>query len=692
MKLALRSKIYIGLTSLLLLFGGGSYVIASRIMSQALLEEYKDRGLLITSNLAAWAVEPMLTMDYLRLKNLVDEAIRSNKDVQYVFILNDRVKVLVHTFGKEFPIKLKAANEVPNAKNYSRRLLDIEGDLVYDFAVPILIGQERFGMVRLGLLQTRVTQAINRLSLMMFLAMALFVAVSSLIGLAMARAVGKRMESLHQSIEQAMRGNLDVLSAPPLSKNCWEIMYCTRRECPAYKEMNLRCWYVAGTLCPSCVAGEYAKKIESCLKCSVYKACAGDEIQDLAESFDFMARTLRNHLLELEAIGANLVEQQTLLRMVLDVTPDFVSLQNRDSVYRLANRAFCEIVGRSEDQIVGRTDFDFFPLSRAAENRQEDLSVLGSGQPLMKENAIVKTSGQRWIHLVKLPVRDANGDIVGLLCSGRDITDVKRFQERLTQAQKMEAVGQLTAGIAHEINTPLGIILGYAQLLQEEVDPGGQVQTDLKTIEKHAQICRKIVSDLLRFSRHTESRMTPVDINKVIEEALTVVEHTFALERVRIEPDLGADVPQVVGDEEKLKQAVVNLLNNAFDAIGSNGLIRIATSFQVQSGEVLITVADTGTGIPPEHMDKIFDPFFTTKGVGEGTGLGLSVTFGIVKDHGGRIEGRSPLPDVLAREISKRGFDTSPVKGTVFTVYLPAKTYDAQAHQEGSNGNHSHIG
>jgi two-component system, NtrC family, sensor kinase len=692
MKLALRSKIHIALISLLLLFGVGIYVIASRIMSQALLEEYKDRGLLITSNLAAWAVEPMLTMDYLRLKNLVDEAVRSNNDVQYVFILNDRVKVLVHTFGKGFPIELKTANEVTNAKNYSRRLLDIEGGLVYDFAVPILIGQERFGTVRLGLLRTRVTQAINRLSLMMFLAMALFVALSSLIGGVLARAVGKRIESLHQSIEQAMRGNLNLLTAPALSKNCWEIMHCTREECPAYREMNLRCWYVAGTLCPSCVEGEYAKKIERCQKCSVYKACAGDEIQDLAESFDFMARTLRNHLLELEAIGANLVEQQTLLRMVLDVTPDFVSLQDRKSVYRLVNRAFCEIVGKSEDQIVGRTDFDFLSLSRAAENRQEDLSVLTSGKPLMKESPTAKTSEQRWIHLVKLPVRDANGSIVGLLCSGRDITDVKRFQERLTQSQKMEAVGQLTAGIAHEINTPLGIILGYAQLLQEEVDPGSQVHADLKTIEKHAQICRKIVSDLLRFSRHTESRMMPLDINRVIEQALTVVEHTFGLERVRIKRDLGADVPQVVGDEEKLIQAVVNLLNNAFDAIGSDGLIRIATSFEAESGEVLIAVADTGKGILPEHLDKIFDPFFTTKGVGEGTGLGLSVTFGIVKDHGGRIEGRSPLPDILAREINKQGFDSSPVKGTVLTVYLPAKTYEEQAHQEEPNGDYSHIG
>lgn len=677
MKLALRSKIHIGLISLLLLFGGGIYGIASRIMNEALLEEYKNRGLVITGNLAAWAVDPMLAMDFSRLKNLVDETVHSNKDVRYAFILNDREKVLVHTFAKGFPTKLKELNAVQDSEKYGRLLLDIGGDFVYDFAVPVLIGGDRFGTVRLGLLRTGLTRAIDRLSLMMFLATALFVTFSGLIGWALARTIGKRIESLHRSTEQVMRGDLDVVTAPPLKKNCWDLMRCTQTECPAYRESSLRCWYVAGTLCPSCIEGEYARKIESCLKCPVYRACSGDEIQKLAESFDFMVRTLKDHLLELEAVGTSLSEQQHLLRTILNATPDFVSLQDRDSVYRAVNRAFCELVGRSENEIVGRTDFDLFPRARAANNRKEDLNVLKSGEPLIKENRIGEAIGQRWIHLVKLPVRDSSGAIVGLLCSGRDITDVKRFQERLTQAQKMEAVGQLTAGIAHEINTPLGIILGYAQLLLEDVDPGSQIHTDLKTIEKHTRICRKIVSDLLRFSYHTESTMAPLDVNRVIEESLAVVEHPFSLERVRVERKLAPDLPRVVGDEEKLKQAVVNLLNNAFDAIGTDGLITISTSFEAQSGEVLISVADTGQGILPKHMDRIFDPFFTTKGVGKGTGLGLSVTFGIVKDHGGKIEVQSPPPSVPSLETAKEGDEEGSRRGTVFTVHLPANKPEA---------------
>jgi signal transduction histidine kinase len=269
--------------------------------------------------------------------------------------------------------------------------------------------------------------------------------------------------------------------------------------------------------------------------------------------------------------------------------------------------------------------------------------------------------------VVKIPVFEADGNVAGLLCSGRDITEIKRVQEQLTQARKMESVGQLAAGIAHEINTPLGIILGYAQLLLEDVKEDGQIYTDIKTIEKQAKICRKIVADLLRFSRPMESIVTLLDINQSIEEVVAVVEHSYKLERVIIERNYGVSLPRVMGDKEKLKQVFVNLLNNAYDAIGSDGTISITTRFNENNDEVIISVADTGTGIPFENMEKIFDPFFTTKGVGKGTGLGLSVTFGIIKEHGGTIEVQSPSR--LAKE--SNGVDKP---GAVFILHLPVAT------------------
>ncbi len=679
MQVSFKTKIYVGLFSLLFLFGSGAYWAASKILRDALLEENRTRGHVIARSLTSHAIEPVLAMDFLRLKNLVDDAVVSNKDVFYAFITNARGEVLAHTFQGGFPTELLKANQPMPSQSHSRRLLDTEAGLVYDYAFPLSIEENRFGVVRVGLLQTGVQQAINNLSLTMFLATTLFLLLSGLLGTALARTVGKRVETLHGSIDQVLRGDLDVKTAKPLEKNCWDITQCQKEDCPAYNEKHIRCWYVAGTLCPHCVEGKYARKIESCTTCPVYRSCAGDELQKVADSFDFMVRTLKGHLSELQEAENTLTAQQELLKTILNATPDFVSLQDRNSVYKAANKAFCELVGKEESEIIGKNDHDLFSEKRAESNRMEDLELLRTGEPLVKEEKIRRGSTTRWIHLMKLPVYDSNGSIAGMLCSGRDITDLKTFQDQLYQAQKMETIGQMTAGIAHEINTPLGIILGYAQLLLEDAPKGSDLENDLRTIEKQTRICRKIVADLLRFSIHTESTLERVDVNRSVEEIVSVVQHTFSLERVRIVQKLDTQLPFIVGDEEKIRQALVNLLNNAFDAIGSDGVILISTGWNDQQQMVSLSVADTGPGIPEHMIDKIFDPFFTTKSVDKGTGLGLSVTFGIARDHGGRIEVQSPLPPELRSEIPGEDESLEIPKGTVFTLFLPSESAGEKA-------------
>ncbi len=286
--------------------------------------------------------------------------------------------------------------------------------------------------------------------------------------------------------------------------------------------------------------------------------------------------------------------------------------------------------------------------------------------------------------MVKIPVRNPNGDVTGILCSGKDMTELKEIQARLVEFQKMASIGKLAAGVAHEINTPLGIIMGYVQLLLEEVPEGGDTHNDLQTIEKQCKICRKIVADLLRFSRHTESTVASLDVNQSIEEVVSVVEHTFKLERVEIERAYYSNLPPVKGDKEKIKQVFVNLLNNAYDAIGTDGTISITTSFEKEDDEIVVSVFDTGMGIPPEKIDRIFDPFFTTKPVDKGTGLGLSVTFGIIEEHGGRIEVESPPSYARKHE----GEDA---KGTVFIIHLPVFR-DTNAKQETENGQNIGVG
>jgi len=232
--------------------------------------------------------------------------------------------------------------------------------------------------------------------------------------------------------------------------------------------------------------------------------------------------------------------------------------------------------------------------------------------------------------------------------------ELKLMQRQLQQADRLASIGQLASGIAHEINNPLGLILGYTQLLLRDEPEGSERAEDLKIIEKHAKACKAVVRDLLNFTRSTPSRKGAGHLHSCLREILAVVRHPFELDGVVVETDLDDAMPTMVLDEAKIKQVLMNLIMNAKQAIKNKGIIRVSTRFDPEEGVGLLEVRDSGCGMAPEHLPHIFDPFFTTKEPGEGTGLGLSVAYGIVHDHGGEI------------------FATSePGAGSTFTVRLP---------------------
>ena len=661
-RLGFRTKTSLSIIAILLLFGIGLSLIISKWVSQALLDENRMRGISNAVNLSARVVEPLLSEDLLELKNLVDELLRTDKDVTYTFILDRADKPLVHTFSGGFPIELIQANAVQESEVYHIQLLSTGSELINDFAVPVLIGKARLGTVRIGMSHVRVQKVVREILWTIVLTIGIGILLVGFVSTALARTVTRKIQVLHHAAEEIIKGNLDVRTAPSLQSRCWEMMNCNQRECPAYGDDRGRCWYLVGTLCPTCVDGRYDKKIESCRHCEVYRSQAGDEIQDLAEFFDVMALTLKERLQTLRQTEDNLKQQQRLFQTILDVTPDMVSLQDQDLRYQAVNKAFCQFAGKREIEILGKTDTEILSGAQAEENQRENREVLEKRQTINVEKKVMGPDGDRWLHVIKTAVVSPEGQVSGVLGTIRDITELKNFQNRIIRSQRLESIGQLAAGIAHEINTPLGIMLGYAQLSKEDVEPGTELHESLSTIEKYARISRAIVADLLRFSRHTESIKRPLDVNQILNQIVGVLEHTFGLERITIGLDLKESLPLVFGDQEKLEQAFVNLLNNARDAIGSDGEVRIWTTYDPADKEVVIGVSDTGKGIPPEIRDKIFDPFFTTKGVGKGTGLGLSVTFGIVKDHGGKIDFESACG----------GKDSADKTGTTFLIRFPA--------------------
>jgi len=231
----------------------------------------------------------------------------------------------------------------------------------------------------------------------------------------------------------------------------------------------------------------------------------------------------------------------------------------------------------------------------------------------------------------------------------KDINDKKQMEQQIAQADKLAALGELSAGVAHEINNPLGIILGYTQLMLKE---NSGVEEDLKIIEKHVKNCKNVVSDLLSFSRKGSLEMSRVDVRKIIDDVIKFLGNHTDFRNVEIQTDvLQKEELIAYGNEQELAQVIINLMINGCHAVQKKGRIEV-TIDKTDLQQIYITVKDNGTGIQKKDLSRIFDPFFTTKPVGQGTGLGLSVGYGIIRRHGGDITVRNRKEQGAAFTIS----------------------------------------
>jgi PAS domain S-box-containing protein len=250
------------------------------------------------------------------------------------------------------------------------------------------------------------------------------------------------------------------------------------------------------------------------------------------------------------------------------------------------------------------------------------------------------------------PLVGKSGARLGRLILLDDITQRVRLEEQMVQTEKLTSLGLLAAGVAHEVNTPLAVISNYIQMLAKQIPSDDPRQKTIERIVKQTFRASEIVNNLLNFSRTGAAEFMEVDINNVLEETLTLVQHPFKTAQVNVVKNYREQLPPVLGSITRLQQVFLNLFMNARDAMPQGGMLEVRTA--TQNGSVEVEVTDTGSGIPPEHLHRIFDPFFTTKATGRGTGLGLSVSYGIIKEHAGKVDVRS-----------------TPGKGTSFRLEFP---------------------
>lgn len=341
---------------------------------------------------------------------------------------------------------------------------------------------------------------------------------------------------------------------------------------------------------------------------------------------------------------------EKLLQSVFNGISDPLVLLDSSGLLKMVNEAFLRFHNLERNHILGRHLRDVVGPKNCFIDTAANDSNAAITSP---QSRMVTTEDGFSFDVLLYPVIEQNGSIDSIICLARDVTATKEVERKMRQTEKLAAIGQLAAGVAHEINNPLSIILCHTDIVKNEYSVTEELKEDIETIERHALSCRSTVSDLLNFARTKDSAssMQYRAVNDAIRLVVTMVEIQFAKQQIEIVTDLDKNEPHCFMDHDRIQQVLINLLMNSAQAIDTSGTIRVSS--QAAGKNLHLAIEDDGPGIPTEIRDKIFDPFFTTKEQTEGTGLGLSVSFGIIADHGGDIS-----------VVSKPG-------KTIFTIHLP---------------------
>lgn len=321
-----------------------------------------------------------------------------------------------------------------------------------------------------------------------------------------------------------------------------------------------------------------------------------------------------------------------------DVISDPVLIIDSHYTITRANKALAKACGEDVRHVIGKKCYETFAGYSHPCPKCPVVTTLKSAKERSAELDMFDNKKQ--YHANAYSFTNLSADDEAIVIHYRDITDEKRLHKKLMHSEKMAAVGTLAGGVAHEINNPLGGILAFTQLIMRQLDQTHACQSDLKEIENAVLRCKKIVRDLLDFSRRNiEEEMIPVQINDIITQTMALLQINARHVNVAIVQELAPDLPPIHGHFSKLQQVVLNLVANALHAMkDTGGTLTVSTVTNPEKSKVFVKVKDTGTGIDDDNVDKIFDPYFTTKEQGEGTGLGLSISYKIIEEHGGKID------------------------------------------------------
>ncbi|NLY40602.1 MAG: PAS domain S-box protein [Desulfovibrionales bacterium] len=655
-RISLNNKIFISILAVILLISIIIALLARWILISGLTKELELRGVAVAHSIAERGGGFVLDKNYPELLSLIfDEArLRERQHmINYIFVLDRSEQVLSHTFTVPFPAPLSQANPIHEGQSHSVLLVGHGDKTSYDIAVSMTEGLYRIGTVHVGLSKEHIDRLVSKLRFMFLGFISAVIVIVFYVSHRISRYITSPIARLTAISDELSRGNFDV------RLDMGEGLDWVATNCPAYKDTNMPCWHFDAQGRKSRRAdGKAIETGQVCKTCLFYRKREGDEVIQLADSFMSMVWSIRLYRKRLQ-------ESEMKYRSLFDSGPDPIFVV--DSITNLildANPRAEDLYEYESKELLGTS---FVQLGH--EEIRESLACLDDSRTMTGcvyyPKILHYKKGDRpfYVNMHACPI--SYGGVNAIIIAVTDITEMMEKDAQLVQAAKMKTLGEMSAGIAHEINQPLNAIKMGSEYLNLLIDQklevtDEQIQEMATEISQQVDRATDIINNLREFGKKSGMVMEKVDINGPIRGVLSIIGRQFSIQRINIRLELEESLPLVTGHNNRLQQVFFNLLNNARDAIqekmdatpGMWGDILVRTC--VQDGRVVAMFSDNGPGIPDAVRNKIFEPFFTTKQTGKGMGLGLAITYGIVRDYGGTIT-----------------IESNPGQGTTFILQFP---------------------
>ena len=660
-QLSLKNKFFFSILIVILLISGAIALLARWILISGLTQELEMRGTAIAHSVATRGTEYILENDTAHLLNVLfdEKQLHERRHlVAYIFVEGKKGKILSHTFTTPFPKDLKGINPVSKTMEKSVRIVPLGGHEAYDIAVPIKEGIYRIGTVHVGLSKAHIDNLVGKLRAMFLGFISAVIIITFWVSHRMAKYIADPVMTLTKMSDDLSRGNFSSSEIV----NSGELAHC-----PAFHDTDLPCWHFDDQRGGQ---NKIVTRPHRCKKCAFYNEPGdGDEIQQLTSSF-------RNMVWSIRLYRRRLQESESTYRSLFRSGPDPIFVVDVMSQKLVdANPRTEEVYGYTRDELVGmkysvlgeehaKECFEYFKNDELCAEAMKSARVvhLRKGNVPMYVNVTAC--------LISYRTRPA------IIVSTTDVTDLVEKDAQLIQASKMKSLGEMSTGVAHELNQPLNAIRMGSDFLtmvhEQNIDiPQEQYAQVVTEISTQVDRASDIINTLRSFGRKADLLLEDVNLNEPVGSVVSLLSRQFLIEDVHIVTELDPTLPIVTAQHNKLQQVLLNLVINARDAIvernekegtGVRGRILIRTEYD-DTG-VSVSVEDNGAGIPEHVVEKVFEPFFTTKATGQGMGLGLAISYGIVREYCGELTIQSAVGE-----------------GTSFTVRFPHRDMAVAANQ-----------